>query len=412
MIIAALLASLFAEQNGNVLWDGREQKLADSLALPIPSPDEEKVLLPASPTNAYADNPATAALGKALFFEKGLSASGTISCASCHNPAKGWADGLAVSVGEGRTEIAAPAIRHAAHSRWFFWDGRADSLWAQALQPLEGPLEMGGSRAGILRWMLAQVRYESLWREAFGSLPILPDPIPGFSREESPLQGSAWGWRTPRERRIFNQNFVLVGKALEAFEREIARLPSSSPFDRFADALKQNQVQPGFVLSMDAQRGFRLLAGKGRCLSCHFGRTFSDSEFHNLGFNVLPGFSFPNGRPAGIRLMRQDPFNGRGLFSDDTRWQSNEKILYLSLDAHVDGTWKTPTLRNVGNTAPYMHDGRFQTLREVVDFYSELPGEAAFGHREETLQPANFSDREKSDLIAFLRSLNEAETAD
>ncbi len=393
------LLAFFPTQNSSVIWDGREQKLATALAWTGE--------LSASPTNAFADNSAAAALGRALFFEKGLSSSGGISCATCHNPALGWADGRAVAEGEGKMHLAAPAIRHAARSRWFFWDGRADSLWAQALQPLEGPLEMGGSRVGILRWLMGQPHFRSLWKQAFASLPNLPDPLPGFSREESPTQGRAWKWRTPAERLQFDQNFVRVGKALAAFQRTVARQPTQSPFDRFAHAISKNPRQPNFVLPVDAQRGFRLWAGKGRCLSCHFGKEFSDSEFHNLGFDVLPGFPFPEGRPGGIRAMRMDPFNGRGAFSDDSSWEANEKILYLALDAHVDGTWKTPTLRNVGNTAPYMHDGRFQTLREVVDFYSELPGMATFGHREETLQPAHFSEREKTDLIAFLRSLNE-----
>jgi len=114
---------------------------------------------------------------------------------------------------------------------------------------------------------------------------------------------------------------------------------------------------------------------------------------------------FDSGRPDGINTVRVDPMNGRGEFSDAPDWDTNVKIRYLSYNKHTYGAYKTPTLRNVAVTAPYMHDGRFATLREVLEFYRDLPGLPPVGHREETLLPADFTDEEMDDLEAFLRCL-------
>jgi cytochrome c peroxidase len=191
------------------------------------------------------------------------------------------------------------------------------------------------------------------------------------------------------------------GKALEAYERRI--ISTGSRFDRFVEALRRGaNAEPSAQLSDSAQRGLKLFVGRGQCVLCHSGPNFSDGEFHNIG---LPGVSADQGRFNGILDLRDDRFNGLGAYSDDRGEKANIKLRYLAVKTNHLGEFKTPTLRNVAQTAPYMHDGRFTTLREVLDFYSELPGEPAYGHREETLKAGHFAEEEKADIEAFLRTL-------
>ena len=338
--------------------------------------------IPPSPTNAVAGNPAAARLGQRLFFDARLSANGEISCATCHNPAKGFSDGRALSVGLGATERHSMSLWNAAYQRWFFWDGRADSLWAQAVQPLLHPAEMGSSPEHLLAVLSDDAGLKSEYEANFGRLPA--DGMAG----------------TPPADRLLS-NF---GKALEAYERRI--ISTASPFDEFVAALRGGKAPDQAArMSESAQRGLKLFVGRGRCVLCHAGPNFSDGEFHNTG---LPGISIDQGRFIGILDLRDDRFNGRGALSDDRSPETNIKLGYLVVKMNHLGEFKTPTLRNIAQTAPYMHAGRFATLRDVLDFYSELPGEPVYGHREETLVRGHFTEEEKTDLEAFLHTLTGA----
>jgi cytochrome c peroxidase len=155
-----------------------------------------------------------------------------------------------------------------------------------------------------------------------------------------------------------------------------------------------------------ARRGLALFAGKGQCSVCHFGPNFSNGEFHNTGMPHLvePGRVDP-GRHGGIRRVREDKYNLLGVFSDDSARASGSRTLHLAENHATYGQFKVPSLRNVELTAPYMHDGRLATLREVVRHYSELDEDRLHQDGEALLKPLRLSEQEREDLVAFLRTL-------
>ncbi len=164
------------------------------------------------------------------------------------------------------------------------------------------------------------------------------------------------------------------------------------------------------VISASAKRGLRLFVGAGHCDLCHAGSAFTDGQFHNLGLPMLPGRQTDTGRAAGIRLVREDPFNAAGQFSDAPQGDARERLAYLPAPTAMAGAFKTPSLRNVALTAPYMHDGRFATLDQVLEFYmhdSRDNDPHITGIREKTLQLVpRLRVSQKSDLIAFLKTLS------
>ena len=368
--------------------------------------------LPADPTDAYADNAEAAKLGQFLFFDRRLSANGRVSCATCHQPARAFTDGRKLARGIAVGTRNTPSVIDAAFGQWFFWDGRADSLWSQALQPFENPREAGTDRLHVAHMIYGDPRLRAAYGRLFGPLPALEDfrRFPAHARPDANGQlsvGRAWAGMTVADRDAINRLFSNLGKSIEAYERQLH--DRGSAFDRYVAALRGGDAAGQNVISAAAKRGLKLFVGSANCELCHAGPTFSDGQFHNLGLPVLSGKAPDTGRSAGIRLLTANPFNGVGPFSDDRTGTASNRIAYLPSPHSQLGAFKTPDLRNVALTAPYMHDGRFATLSQVLDFYAE--GKAAshgrlVGIREETanlVPPLN--DRQKSDLIAFLETL-------
>ncbi len=385
------------------------------------TPDEQRRILthaplgppPPDPTNRVADDPAAARLGQFLFFDPRLSANGAISCGSCHDPEHGFTspDPVAVGLAAGRRNSL--SLWNVGHQRWFYWDGRVDSLWAQALNPIENPVEMGGSRLQVAHLMHDDPQLRAAYEVCFGPLPPLGQrgrfPPQGGSRSADPADpsGQAWLAMEPADRLLVNQVFSNVGKALAAYER---RLQShQSAFDRFAEALRSGDTAGQEVLSDAAKRGMKLFVGRGNCRLCHSGPNFSDGEFHNIGVPPLHG-GLPRdaGRYAGIDVVLADPFNGLGVHSDAPESATARKLKFLTNTPDNWGRFRTPSLRNVARTAPYMHQGQFKTLREVLQYYSTLEGFMQMAHHRETiLVPLDLSDREADDLAAFLEALTD-----
>jgi cytochrome c peroxidase len=412
VVIAALGACHALSAQG---LSNKEERLAMTMS-PLPE-------MPASPTNRFADDANAARLGQSLFFDPRLSRDGSMSCSTCHQPELGWGDGKPTAVGFETLNKHSPSILHSAYQRWFFWDGRADSLWAQVQYPLENPAEMDFTRSSLLRLLVNDVELRKEYEALFGALPDgaedvgrfperarppLPTPMKPF--EPAPTQEQlaakdpafgAWFGMDPQDQKAASLVLANCSKAIAAFERKIVTGPSR--FDQFVAQLKQGEETT--ALTAQELRGFQLFTGKGSCFNCHFSPMFSGGEFHNVGLKIELDQPFDSGRPDGINTVRIDPMNGRGEFSDAQDWDTNIKIRYLSYNKHTYGAYKTPTLRNVAVTAPYMHDGRFATLRDVLEFYRDLPGLPPVGHREETLLPADFTDQEMEDLEAFLGSL-------
>ncbi len=329
--------------------------------------------VPADPTNRVADDPRAARLGERLFFDTRLSADGQVACGTCHQPDRDFQDGIALARGVGVTDRRTMPIAATSRAPFLFWDGRKDSLWAQALGPLESPVEHGGTRAQYARVVVDHYRAE--YEDLFGPLPDLasgPDAVTGV--------------------------FVNIGKAIAAYERRIEFGPSR--FDRYVDAIG-NRTRTDGILTDDEVAGLRLFIGKGNCTQCHNGPLLTNHEFHNTGVPRRAGVPFDDGRFTGTAAVLNDEFNCRSRWSDASGSCSELEFL-ITNDHRLQRAYKVPTLRNVAGRAPYMNAGQFATLAQVLDHYNRAPAAPA-GHSE--LQPLRLKARELKQLEAFLHSL-------
>ena len=369
-----------------------------------PPPDE---------TNRFQADPRAARLGQMLFFDARVSANGEVSCATCHVPERAFTDGRPVARGLGEGHRNTPTVVNVSYSRWFFWDGRADTAWAQALQPLESEHELGASRLQLAHLLHGDPELREAYEGLFGALPPLGDGE-RFPREARPVPGDpehphqrAWLGMEDGDRAAVDRVLANAAKALAAYEHRL--VSRRSPFDRFAEGLVDGDPEKLGALGPRALEGLRLFLGKAGCRQCHVGPLFSDGEFHNVGVPPRGG-----GRPrdparyAGARAVLADPFNARGAHSDDPQGPRARRLGALRNPPESWGQYKTPSLRNVAATAPYMHAGQFASLREVVEYYSTLEGAVVAGHhRELVLQPLALSEREIDALVAFLESLTD-----
>jgi len=273
--------------------------------------------------------PGKIGLGKQLYFDPRLSSDNTISCASCHDPEKGWSNGAAFAKGVGGAlgGRSAPSIINAAYYRQQFWDGRAKTLEDQALGPIQAGVEMAMD---------------------LDRLVVKLNGIPGYKQQFNQVFGGD----------VSSRN---IARAIAAYERTI--LSGNSPYDAFKAGDSQ-------ALSKVAERGRKVFFGKGHCSACHAGSQFSDGSYHNIGI--------------GMRSSKPDP--GR--------------VSVSKLEGDT-GAFKTPTLREIARTAPYMHDGSLKTLQAVVDHYAKGGIENAY--LDEEIFPLRMTDQDKSDLVTFLK---------
>jgi cytochrome c peroxidase len=278
------------------------------------------------------DNPPTSAkaeLGRRLFFDRGLSADGSVSCSSCHRPGRGFSDTLSRSIGAyGRSGTRnAPSLVNVAYAETLFWDGRVRTLEEQALRPIQDTLEM----AQPLGSLLDRLRGDLFYRAAF--LRAFRDGVTAAN----------------------------LARALASYVRSLRF--GGAPIDRF-------RAGDTTVLSLQAQRGFRLFQGKAGCTGCHVGPNLTDEGFHNSGVS----------------------------------WGSPDRGRFGVTGEEADrGSFSTPSLRAIACTAPYMHDGSLPTLEAVVAFYDR--GGTPNPELDETIRPLRLSGPEQADLVAFLEAM-------
>ncbi len=340
----------------------RAQRLSDR-AIPLG--------LPADTWDYYVprNNPLTPAkveLGRKLFFDPRLSADGRISCSTCHDPKLAFTDGKAVAEGifDRRGTRNSPSLLNAMFNTGQFWDGRADTLEDQAIQPLINKLEMGNdSYDDVVKRLRATPEYRAEFQSVFGGEVTV-------------------------ER---------VGRAIAAFERTL--VSGDSPLDRFIAGDQS-------AISDAARRGFTLFRGKARCSRCH---TFSDAvpfftdfNYHNTGVAANhPNFN---------KLARQayevvDTDRAKEVISKLAAEDGGQELGRVLVTYHVFdiGSYRTPSLRNISLTAPYFHDGSARTLADVVKFYNG--GGRQNINRDWDLEALVLTEDEQKDLIAFLESL-------
>jgi len=284
---------------------------------------------PGLPPLAYpSDNlptPEKISLGKQLYFDGRLSADNKVSCASCHDPAKGFSNGEQFATGvEGKKGGRnSPTVINAAYQKYQFWDGRAKSLEEQALGPIQNPIEMNMTLDAVVTKLNAIQGYKEQFQKVFGT--------------DVTSEG--------------------IAKAIAAYERTV--LSGDAPYDRFKAGDKT-------ALSDAAQRGMKLFFGKANCAACHAGPNFTDNGFHNIG---LSG--------------------------------NDEGRIVVTKVTGDKGAFKTPTLREIAKTGPYMHDGSLKTLEDVVAQY--VKGGTPNPQLDEEIYPLKLSAEEIADLVTFLK---------
>jgi cytochrome c peroxidase len=324
--------------------------------------------LPASPGNAHADDPAAAQLGFTIFFAPGFARGGDVRCATCHLPELAFRDHGPVSMGLGRGVRNAPTTLHAARMSTWFWDGRADSLWSQPLFALENPAEMNFTRLELAHRIADDADLRGAYVAVFGPLPdITTLPARGKPGE------AAWDALAPDAQREVDRIAANVGKAIEAYLRRATSGPA--PLDEFLDG-------DDAAMSPLAQRGLAVFARA--CAGCHAGPTLSDGQFHDVGMPALAGAAPDRGRADGAAIAAASIFNAAGPFADAPG------VAPVRDDAAV-GAFRTPSLRDVIETAPYGHDGALATLDEVLDVHA-----------------ATLSADERDAVTAFLLALDGA----
>lgn len=349
-------------------WTTEERAMLQSLSLASLGP------LPADPSNKYADLPAAARLGARLFFDTLMSGNGRVSCATCHQPDRGFQDGIALGKGVGTAGRRTMPIAGTAYSAWQFWDGRADSQWAQALGPLESPVEHGGTRVQYAHIMRDQYRKD--YKAVFGEEP---DPKGDITRV-----------------------YANIGKAIAAFERKVVFTPAR--FDRFVAAELAGRVHTADSdLSTDERAGLRLFIGKANCVTCHNGALFTDDHFHNTGVpQSRDGAPNDSGRTTGVRTAIASEFNCLGKYSDARPEECSELRFAVTEGAELLRAFKTPSLRNAVERAPFMHGGQLACVGEVLAHYDRAP-RAPAGHSE--LKRLRLSPKELKQIEAFLHTL-------
>ena len=337
------------------------------------------------PVPVPANNPQTpakVALGERLFNDARFSKDGTVSCATCHKPDQAFTDGLQFSAGfEGKKGTRnAPTVINAAYMETQFWDGREPDLEGQSKQPPVNPVEGGLSdHRPIIQVIRGDHAYVTAFRDVFG---VAPTSI----------------------------TMDHVAKAIAAFERTL--IAGDSPFDRYYFGGEEDAMTAAQI------RGFEVFRGQGRCVSCHqieqTQALFTDNRFHNIGV----GFKNIQGRVGEIAAEFLKA-KAAGADVDETVLTDPDASelgrFAVTEDMNQVGAFKTPTLRNIELTAPYMHDGSQATLEDMVEFYNNggrvSEDDPVSPFLSGGIRPLGLSEQQKADLVAFMKALTSPDIA-
>ena len=361
--------------------------------------------MPKDPSNKYSENPTAVNLGHRIFFDKRFSSNGKIACASCHQPSLAFTDGLPTAKAIGRVFRNTPTLIGIAYSPWFFWDGRADSQWAQALHPLESPSEHGGTRTKYAKIIYEDLSYRTMYEKIFGPMADVTDEKK-FPSGAAPINGAQasvmWKTMSPKDQQAVTGVFVNLGKVIASYERLL--IPGPSRFDNYVDSLLNGKKFSSDQTLTDSEiEGLRLFIGKGACTQCHNGPLLTNNEFHNIGLSLSKNSEIEKGRILGAITVVRSEFNCFGIHSDADKNECSELDFIKLAGEDLLGGFKTPTLRNLNMTAPYMHDGQFATLNNVLKHYNKAP-KATVGKSD--ILPLEMTTKELDQLKLFLLALS------
>jgi len=310
---------------------------------------------PPDPSNRVSGRPEAVAFGEVLFHSTQLSRVQGLRCASCHEPWRRFTDGRVTGLGAHPGKRNTPSVLNVSLQRWFGWDGANDNLWAQSIRPMLDADEMDADPGFVAGAVRGDDRLKAMYLRTFGHAPGDDDL----------------------------QVLVDAAKALAAYQETL--LSPRAPFDDFRDALLHGDRVAAAAYPLPAQRGLRLFVGRAQCVQCHSGPAFSDGRFHA---SLLPGRSPADGRAAALKRLVNSPFTLGGRFTDGGPRRPPE--------AAEDGAFRTPGLREVAATAPYLHDGSVAGLCDTLSPHAAPPPDVA--------APALSLD-ERNDLVAFLLTL-------
>ena len=386
ILVSITLHSLSGTARADAATAGTKQQdtqtVLSSEAEPLAQPKSpQQTGVPADATRAAipSDNPQTSgkiALGQKLFFERRLSADGTVACSNCHDPKQAFTDGRPVSIGiKGHVgQRNAPTILNALYNKTQFWDGRVRTLEEQAAQPIVNPSEMGQPNLDAAIAAIASIaEYDQAFRSVFGRPPNGPDLL----------------------------------RALASYER--TQLSFDSPFDHFV-------VGEENAIDASAKRGWELFNTRGRCNKCHAlteekrdVTNFTDNDFHNIGIGIIRHNVVALARQAERLINSADT-----TVVDHAAIQTDMSVLgrFLITKKESDiASFKTPNLRNILVTAPYFHDGSQLTLWDVMDHYNKGDG-LQNPYLDQDIQPLALTEEDIDDLVAFLASLTSPDYRD
>lgn len=408
-LAALLLLSACATQNdADVMFSDTEKAIIKTLVYKAPAGEA---------SNQYVNNSAAAALGRKFFWDPQFSggivvqgnrsatfASGNtaqISCATCHNPAFGWADNTSipnnVSLGTNFTNRNSPTVLNTSFNTYSTWTGRSDSVWGVMVPGIEGATTQNFSRMAVAYIICRNntSTYQAEYTAVFGAPDCTNVPAAAAGLFTS---ANSYG-RTYAEFTSVQTIFANFGKAIGAYEHLL--VSKNSAFDQWAEGNEN-------AMTASQKRGLKIFINKGNCVRCHSGPNFADGSFHNLGVPQVGGALgvSDDGRYTGISDLTT---GGNSTFNTATGFNATPSVNRVAgltrSDADI-GKFKTPTLRSVNKSPPYFHNGTFASLWDVVNFYNFAGNAGNFaGTKDPILTTRHMTNEEMEDLVNFLKAL-------
>lgn len=349
---------------------------------------------PACPLGQVCPSKETVDLGQSLFLSPAISPARR-ACATCHQPAHGYGASVATALEFKNLPRSIPSLLNLSHQRWFFWDGRADQIWQQAVGPLESDVEMNSHRLYLVAAVISdpQLRTAAVVGGALGERELVAlraaiSDLPNAACVSTESCERTWQTLSPDPRGVVE---VIARKLLLSLAE--FQLSLKSRWTAYDDYLAS-----GKGLSEQQQRGMKLFFGEARCSLCHSGPAMTDAGFHNLLLPSPPGQAREDpGRFRGIQHLRALATSG------DLGYVPNEIAMHLDLNNSVWGQFKTPSIRNLEGRSEFMHNGVYKNLREVLRYYNTLAdAQVVHHHPNALLTPLNFKEDQLDDLEAFL----------